>query len=447
MLFDARPQAAVIFKEKLLWLLTIGLFFFLSYGTSNQISASYDSVGNIAFAWERSIPFIAEMIVPYMSLDLLFIISFFLAKSRVELQRHALRLGSLIAFSIMLFLLIPLKFGFERPMIEGWTSPIFQGLAADLPYNQMPALHVSISLVLAQFYRLHFSGLIRWLILAWFIAIILSILVVYQHHFIDLPTGIIAGLLAFYFVPLSGKGPVPLNFVSPKHLYMAFSYLLITTLFTVFAFILHSWICAWIAVSMLIIASLYLLGINPRLGKKQGRLGWLSWLLFWPYLLTNHLSLLLWQHKLPAMVPVIKGLWLGRSLKSSEQTLLQHHQINAIIDLTPEVTSHTAEHIDYFYQPLLDLVIPDPVILSDICDTINLAKQQGNVFIHCKFGLSRSVIVSCAWLMQSQSYSKQAAWKTVSKAQKMRVDRPYVHIALALFEQHLAQPQQIETEN
>lgn len=435
MIFDARPEARLIFKERLLWLLFLAPFFFLTYGTANQIAAAHQSLPSIMFNWEQAIPFIPEMIVPYMSVDLLFGFSFLLVSTRDEIQRHSLRLGFTIAFAVLLFLLIPLQFSLDKPMVEGWTAPIFAGLAADLPYNQLPSLHVSLSMVVGYIYFIHLKGFLRWFSAFWFSLIVISTLFVYQHHFIDLPTGFIAGLFTFYMIPAKGKTKIPLHFISPKHINIALRYLIGSILLTVLAFNTSHlvWLSAWIALSLLILASLYMLGFNPITKKNQGRIQWLSWLVFWPYLLGSHISWHIWKKKVPAMVEIADGIWIGRSLQANDAALIQQNKIKTIIDLAPEVNDFVPEIISYFYHPLLDLTIPDPVKLQEVCKAITDAKQQGSVYIHCKFGLSRSVLASAAWLI-TQSYSKQKAWNTVSTAQPMRVDAPYMHIALELFE-------------
>lgn len=435
MIFDARPEARLIFKERLLWLLFLAPFFFLTYGTANQIAASHQSLPSIMFNWEQAIPFIPEMIVPYMSVDLLFGFSFLLVCTRDEIQRHSLRLGFTIAFAVLLFLLIPLQFSLDKPMVEGWTKPIFVGLAADLPYNQIPSLHVSLSMVVGYIYFMHFKGFWRWFSAFWFSLIAASTLFVYQHHFIDLPTGFIAGLLAFYLIPATGKTWPPRHFVSPKHIHIALRYLTGSILFTILAFKTDylAWLSAWIALSLVILASLYMLGFNPITHKKRGRIQWFSWLLFWPYLLGNHISWRIWKKKVPAMAEIADSIWIGRSLQAKDAALIQKNKIKTIIDLAPEVNGFVPEIVSYFYHPLLDLTIPDPVELQKICESITDAKQQGSVYIHCKFGLSRSVLVSAAWLI-TQGYTKQKAWDTVSTGQPMRVDAPYMHIALELFE-------------
>ena len=437
MIFDARPEAPLIFKERLLWLLFLAPFFFLVYGTANQLTALNDAVPSIMFGWEKAIPFIPEMIVPYMSVDLLFGFSFLLVKTRDEIQRHALRLGFVIAFSALIFLLFPLHFSLDKPAIEGWTKPIFTALAADLPYNQLPSLHVSLAMVVGYVYYTHLKSFLRWFSVAWFTLIVLSILFVYQHHFIDLPTGFLAGLFAFYIIPTKGKSRIPLNFISPKHLHIALYYLVVSIVFTILAFkfsgLVLTLLCGWIALSMLFIASLYVLGHNPITFKNNGQIKLAYWLVFWPYLLANKLSWKIWKKKVPAMVKIADGVWIGRSLETNDEKQIHQNGIKTIIDLAPEICDSSPEGINRHYQPLLDLAIPNPKLIKEITDKISQAKEQGDVFIHCKFGLSRSIITSCAWLI-TQGHSKDQAWKIVSKAQPLCVDKPYVHIALELFE-------------
>lgn len=442
MIFDARPEAPLIFKERLLWLLFLAPFFFLVYGTANQLTSLNDSVPSIMFGWEKHIPFIPEMIVPYMSVDLLFGFSFLLVKTRDEVQRHALRLGFVIAFSALLFLLIPLHFSLEKPVVEGWTKVIFAGLAADLPYNQLPSLHVSLAMVVGYLYFTHLKGFWRWLSVFWFVLIVLSTLFVFQHHFIDLPTGILAGLFTFYMIPIKGKTRIPLNFISPKHLHVALYYLVVSIVFTILAFkydaLFLSILSGWIAFSMLFIASLYALGHNPLTFKKKGKIYWMYWIVFWPYLLGNKLSWRIWKTKVPTMVEIADGVWIGRSLEANDEKHIRKNQIKTIIDLAPEISDYSASSTNIHYKPLLDLAIPNPAIIKEITEIITDVKNKGNVFVHCKFGLSRSIIISCAWLI-TQGHSKDQAWSIVSNAQPKHIDKPYVHIALELFEAEIKQ--------
>lgn len=440
MIFNADKNAAPIFKERLLWLLLLAPFFFLLYGSANQITASYQHVPSFAFDWEMKIPFIPEMIAPYMSLDLFFGFSFLLPKTRAELQRHAMRLGFTIAISVLIFLLFPLQFSFDKPDVSGWLAPVFTLLQNDLPYNQLPSLHVSLSIVVGYMFLRHANWLLRGILLLWFGLTIVSILFVYQHHFIDIPTGLVIGWLAFYLYPVTARPRFPLWFVSPKHLGMALKYLVLAIIFTILAFnVTQIWILfAWLAASMLLLSTAYTVGFNNLSQKKRGQVSWLYRLLFWPYLLANHLTWLYWKGKVSAINQVDDALFIGMSLGRNNQQFLKKHNINTVIDLAPELNSRITNEVKYYSQPLLDLVIPDPQQLIEIINKIEQTSQTGKVLVHCKLGLSRSVLVACAWLI-SRGDNNKDAWEKLKKIQPLCTDKPYMHIALELYEAKLNQ--------
>ena len=56
----------------------LSLFFLLVYGTCLWVTARRGDVGVFYFAWERAIPFVPFMILPYMSIDLFFVAAPFL---------------------------------------------------------------------------------------------------------------------------------------------------------------------------------------------------------------------------------------------------------------------------------------------------------------------------------------------------------------------------------
>src|SRR5258708_1690478 len=74
------------FKAKVLWALGAIALFFLLYGGCLWITSLRSNVGSFYFAWERYIPFVPWMIVPYMSIDLFFAGSFFVCREKKELN-------------------------------------------------------------------------------------------------------------------------------------------------------------------------------------------------------------------------------------------------------------------------------------------------------------------------------------------------------------------------
>ena len=178
-----------------LWRLALaGAVFVIVYGACNAYTATRADVGTWMWEWERHIPFVPEMVVPYWSLDLFFIGAFFLCSTKVELNLLTKRLLTVTILSGICFLLFPLKMGLDRPEPSGWTAPLFRALYHnDLPYNLAPSLHISLRSLVWVFYGAHLTGWLRKGVKFWFILIGASTLLVWQHHVIDVATGFVMG--------------------------------------------------------------------------------------------------------------------------------------------------------------------------------------------------------------------------------------------------------------
>ena len=195
------------FKTSLLKLALIGALFYTSYGLSNHYAASLTYVPEVAFAWERGIPFWAWTIVPYWSLNLMYAAAFFLCRDACEQNRYVARLLAAQIVATICFVLFPLHFGWPKPPTDGLWGVMFDSLVAfDLPYNQSPSLHIALSIIVGAFYWTRFPK-IRLPILLWQSLIALSVLTTYQHHFIDMPTGALLGWLVLWAIPQHGVSP------------------------------------------------------------------------------------------------------------------------------------------------------------------------------------------------------------------------------------------------
>lgn len=87
----------------------------------------------------------------------------------------------------------------------GWLFDVLMGF--DKPYNQAPSLHIALLVVLWVCYARYASGAWRWLLHGWFALIGLSVLTTWQHHFIDVPTGALAGWLCVWLWPQAQPAP------------------------------------------------------------------------------------------------------------------------------------------------------------------------------------------------------------------------------------------------
>jgi hypothetical protein len=175
--------------------------FLVTYGGGLHITAARAPVPSLAFAWERHIPFIPVMIVPYWSIDPFFIGSFFLCTRLMELRTHVKRLALAMAVATVCFLLFPLQMANPRPVVDGFWSIGFGPLhALDMPYNLAPSLHIALWTILLPRYAAHTRGGLRVALFVWFALIYASTLLTWQHQLFDLITGQALGLAALYLL-------------------------------------------------------------------------------------------------------------------------------------------------------------------------------------------------------------------------------------------------------
>ena len=441
-LFDAAPGARPLLKERALWVAVMGLFFFMIYGGANEIAALTAPHPALYMGWERAIPFIPAFILPYMSSDILFVVAFMAAADRGALQRLGLRSGLAIALSAAVFVVMPLQMGFERPAVEGWTAPLFAVLGLDRPYNQFPSLHISLGFIAWHALDRRLGRVWRWPLAAWFLAIAASTLLVWQHHFIDLPGGAAVATLVFWLVPERGTGRIPVNFVTPRHLDMALRYL-IPAFLAAGAAILKPALAlplGWLALSLVGVAGAYALGLNGFLGKRRGGHHPLAWLAFWPYLIGSWLNWRLFRGHVAPMVEVAPGLWLGIRPGRGDWGRVEAAGVAAVVDLVPELASTPPAGMTHDHLPLLDIAIPDPVALDEIARLIEDRRRAGGVYVHCALGMARGVLAICAWMMHRGMTADQAL-AAIDRSRPERIRRPYMRIALGLYGEWLVAEQ------
>ncbi|MEN8196362.1 MAG: phosphatase PAP2/dual specificity phosphatase family protein, partial [Pseudomonadota bacterium] len=386
--------------------------------------------------------FVPAFILPYMSSDILFVAAFFAASDRVSLQQLALRCGLAIVLSAAVFLAFPLQFGFERPPVEGWTAPLFAILGLDRPFNQFPSLHISLGFLAWHALDRRLGQAWRLPLAAWFLAIAASTLLVWQHHFIDLPGGAAVAALVMWLVPERGAGRIPVSFVTPRHLDMALRYLVPAALAAAAAILKPAlaFPLGWLALSLTGVAGAYALGLNGFLGKRRGGHHALTWLAFWPYLIGSWLNWRMWRGRVAPMTEVEPGLWLGIRPGRGGWSRLEAAGVVAVVDLVPELTSVPPHWLKHDHLPLLDIAIPAPAALDGIARTIEDRRRAGGVYVHCALGMARGVLAVCAWMMR-QGMTVDQALAAIDRIRPERIRRPYIRVALDLYADYLAAQQ------
>lgn len=409
------------------WLAFLAPFFFVTYGFANWTAAQRAVVPALAFGWERAIPFWAWTIVPYWSIDALYGLSLFVCASRRELDAHAQRLLTTQLFAVACFVAAPHRFSFERPAADGLFGAMFDALFAfDLPYNQIPSLHIALAVILWVLYARKVRGLARILLDAWFLLIGASVLTTYQHHFIDIPTGFALGWLAVWLWPLPADGvAAPWHArrrpADPARHRLAALYGAGAVACLAAAVAIGGWALwlAWPAGSLALVSLCYAsLGPAGFQKRHDGRVTLAARWLFAPYLAAAWLNARWWTRRHPAPVAVGDGVWIGRSPSAREARAAR---FAGVVDLAAELpTAQGAWSVHAV--PVLDLTAPPPPALAQAAEAIERLRQRGPVLVCCALGFSRSACAAAAWLLATgRAASVDAALARVRAARTQAV--------------------------
>jgi protein-tyrosine phosphatase len=413
------------------------------YGGCNWFTSLRSDVGTLYFWWERYIPFVPMMVIPYMSIDLFFVGAPFLCRSERELATFAKRVTAAILVAGACFLLFPLRFAFARPHTGGWIGALFDWFRGmDMPYNLLPSLHIALRTFLGDTYSRHTSGFVRIASNAWFSLIAISTLLTYQHHTMDVVGGFaLAGYCFYTFREFPIHLPVIGNRrVGSYYLIGAFALALVIALFRHWTYLL-----LWPAISFGIVASAYF-GAGPGIFRKtNGRLPLSTWWTLGPCLLGQHLSLLYYRLQCRPWDEVTPGVWIGRRLNNREASAAVRAGVTAVLDLTSEFSEAKAFRATCYRNiPILDLTAPSQKQLQEMAAFIREQSEKGIVYVHCKIGYSRSAAAVGSFLLASGTCGGAAeAVVLLRRVRPSIVIRPEALSALIHFEQALPQNQNV----
>jgi protein-tyrosine phosphatase len=186
-------------------------------------------------------------------------------------------------------------------------------------------------------------------------------------------------------------------------------------------FILFGVTCAWYAVTsqalvVRLIAACFAvafggvgfayvcIGHRAFLKKPDGRLSWLSYVLYWPYHLLNWLSLFGFRRsgKENAFDRIDENVYLGCRLSNRDKQDIEIIGIKSVLDLTCEFSEFEAlRQLSYRCIPILDTRAPSVESLQAGAKWIQEEAVKGPVYVHCALGHGRSATFVAAYLMLS----------------------------------------------
>ncbi|RZI97522.1 MAG: phosphatase [Variovorax sp.] len=392
-------------KRAALWLALLGPLFYASYGFANWWATTRAQVPSMAFGWERHVPFWPWTIFPYWTINFFYALSLFFGRTKHLVDRHALRLVTATVIAVSCFVLWPLHFSFGQPPVDGAPAFLFNALRGfDQPYNQAPSLHIALAVILWDWYRrLLVSRWALWVVHIWAFAICASVLTTWQHHFIDIPTGALLGLVCVWLWPLERVVSLPRAWSLARDarrwtlaaLYAAgaLAFLALALGFGGMAL----WL-GWPAAALTLVALNYAgFGARGFQMDGQGRMRWAARWLFAPYRLGAAINAWAWTRRLPPAAEILPGLRLGRVPTLREWEAAGRPRL---VGLCAELQLPRVDGARCV--PMLDLVVPPPVRLQRAVAVIEGARLSGQaVWVCCALGFSRSAASAIGWLAQS----------------------------------------------
>ncbi len=421
-------------RHSLAWLTLLAPLFFLSYGWANRLAASRGVMESLVFGWERWIPFLPWSILPYWSIDLMYGLSFLACRTPREVNHQGLRLLTAQLVSVAFFLAFPLRFSGEKPATEGLFGRLFDALAGfDLPYNQAPSLHISL-LVIITFALLRRAGPLAqggWLV--WAVTVAVSVLTTWQHHFFDLPTGLLVGLLSLWLWPEQGESPLVRLFArSARHPRLAGLYALGAGI-CIWIASRGGWalLAIWPAVSLLLVALNYAGAGVQGFQKAGGRQSFAVRWMMAPYRLGAWLNSRFWTRRHPTPDRVSEQVWIGRIPRRAE---LAEGGFDGLLDLTAEFNTPRAG-IPVFSQPMLDVILPEAEQLRVAALTLEaLHHRASRILVCCALGYSRSALTLAAWLLLSGRCpdAKSAIQRVLAHRSQARLDERHCRLLESL---------------
>jgi len=411
----------------------LSVLFLIVYGWCNWISAQRHDAGTFYFEWERFIPFVPLMIVPYLSIDLFFVAAPFLCRSERELATLSARIVAAIVVAGICFLLFPLRFAFERPHASGWLGAAFDWFRGmDQPYNLLPSLHLAFRTILAQHYARHTRGLWRSASNIWFLLVGLSTLLTYQHHFMDVVTGFALGVYCVYFIRESAPKS---SVIENRRVGLYYTAAALALAGLVVCFWPWGGLLLWPALALGIVARAYF-GLGPSIfHKADGQLSWSAQMVLAPCLFGQRISLLYYQRQARSWDELTPRVWIGRTLNRREAAAATRLGVTAVLDLTAEFSeAKPFRALVYHNVPILDLTEPSVDQLREMATFIEDESRKGVVYIHCKIGYSRTAAAAGAYLLQTgKAGSVPEAIERLRRIRPAIIVRPEVVSALSEF--------------
>ncbi len=415
-------------RQQLLASLYCMLLFQLGYATAAIYASRLAFVPAFTFSFERCIPFIPWMILPYMSSGLFFALVPFLCRSRAELWGYAQRFSFITVVSICCFFIFPLRFSFDRPTVENPALGFFFTFLEkyDSPFNQAPSLHVAYACLFWSVIGKQLKGWIKWVLGIWLVLMGLATLTVYQHHLIDVITALIlvhVGFILFPspFNPFQGNALASgdqhqevLSTIEARtrlkwevnrrnrgigHVYFIVGWIVLLLAIWGGEYMFGWYFLGWISLVCFAVGRSYFINNPNFLKNENGRIPWFKKVFYAPHQLAYWL---IWrfarQKNNPPFMEVLPSCYVGPRASKADLKAFDSDQRLIIFDLAAELeeVAPLQKRASYCSFPLLDIAAirgedAERILAALVANYQQLQKDE-KMMIHCTMGYSRSMV-------------------------------------------------------
>ncbi|MBE8727903.1 dual specificity protein phosphatase family protein [Flavobacterium hungaricum] len=407
-------------SKRLLWLVLSYLLFIIIYNSSAWYAFYFQKSDSFVFHFEKNIPFLEWMIVPYMTSGLLFTLVFFFCSTQKDLMLLTKRINFTTIVSGLFFFLFPLKYSFIKPQAaSNFLNLFFQFLTTwDSNYNQAPSLHIGYAVIFWSVITKEFKNpKLRLMLQIWILLLCISTLTVYQHHFIDIITALLLSCITFFIFPDNTERNYKIGLV-----YSFFSLLFLTAALLIYQYISHyGLLLLWISIAVFLVGTAYTNSNSKFLKREDGSISFFKKIFYFPYLITYKI---LWlfcrKNRKNPITEILPQIFIGAKLNAKQAASFINEQ-TYIIDLCAEAEEigYIRHQSNYFSKPLLDIGSIKQEELETLLNLLTRLhteiKPGEKIFIHCLMGYSRSVFITVFFLKRILNIELEEAIPIVTK--------------------------------
>jgi membrane-associated phospholipid phosphatase len=174
------------------------VWFVLIYGGADYLTGLHNVRFRLHLPVELGIPFVPAMVVFYNSMHLTYMIAPFILRTRPEMNAIAMTWVLITLCAGIVFLLVPSEDAFPTPpdaALGRWRGMFRLADQANLRFNSFPSMHVAWGIVCVDVYARSAGWLGRSCLWCWGVGMVLSTVLLHQHHLADAAGGLALALV------------------------------------------------------------------------------------------------------------------------------------------------------------------------------------------------------------------------------------------------------------